>query len=219
MQMVILAGGRGTRMKELTESTPKPLLQIEGKTLIEYKLDNLPDCIDSVVIVVGYLKEQFYELLGDSYKGKSITYVTQPTFSGTGGALLCAREALTGEFMVMMGDDLYATEDIQECASHAWAVNVKTRHHVEMGGEVLMDETGAFSGIREGKHFVEEGLINTGLYKLQMEYFDYPSVVVPDTQEYGLPHTLALCAADTRVEVVLTERSWKQISAPEDLVL
>ena len=69
MQAVILAAGRGVRMGALTESTPKPMLQIKGRTLLEYKLAALPEEVDEVIIVVGYLGGMIQSHFGGEYNG------------------------------------------------------------------------------------------------------------------------------------------------------
>ena len=218
MQAVILAAGRGTRMGDLTIATPKPLLFSSGKTLLEYKLDVLSDLVDEVIIIVGYLETKIRETLGTSYQGVPIQYVTQEKLNGTAGALYSAKHLLSDDFLVMMGDDLYAKEDIIECVKHPWAVSVKEREEVEMGGEMLLDGRGNFIGINEQKHFVEKGYINTGLYKLQKSFFDYKMMPVSGTSEFGLPQTLMVCAKDHPVKVVISDFPWKQVSCPEDLM-
>ena len=67
MQAVILAAGHGTRMDELTTAVPKPMLEVAGKPLLEYKLDALPDHIDEVVLIVGYLGNVIRQHFGALY--------------------------------------------------------------------------------------------------------------------------------------------------------
>ena len=58
MQAVILAAGRGVRMGKLTENTPKPMLSLFGKPMLEWKLEMLPRVIDEVIFVIGYYGSQ-----------------------------------------------------------------------------------------------------------------------------------------------------------------
>src|SRR3989344_405602 len=107
MQAVILAAGLGTRMGALTRNTPKPLLKIQDRTLLEHNLTAMPDEIDEVVLVVGYLDDQIRNFVGKEFLGKKITYVHQEKLRGTGHALSMCKGVLQDRFLVMNGDDLY----------------------------------------------------------------------------------------------------------------
>ena len=77
MQAIILAAGRGTRMGELTKETPKPMLKIKNKPILEYKLNALPEEITEVIFVIGYLGDAIKNYFGDFYNGRKIRYVIQ----------------------------------------------------------------------------------------------------------------------------------------------
>ena len=55
MKCVILAAGKGTRLRPLTEDTPKPLIKVSGKTLLDRIVESLPSAVDELIIVTGYL--------------------------------------------------------------------------------------------------------------------------------------------------------------------
>jgi len=59
MKAIILASGRGTRMKPLTDTTPKPLIKIAGKPIIEHNIEKIHKQVDEIILVVKYLSEQF----------------------------------------------------------------------------------------------------------------------------------------------------------------
>jgi len=67
MQCVIICAGKGTRMRPLTEHTPKPLLEVCGKPILQHVVEALPEEIDELVLVVGYLQEQIRSYCGDEY--------------------------------------------------------------------------------------------------------------------------------------------------------
>ena len=70
MQAVILAAGKGTRMRPLTYDIPKPMLPIKGKPVLEYTLSFLPDDIDEVIIVVNYLGKHIKKYFGGRVERK-----------------------------------------------------------------------------------------------------------------------------------------------------
>lgn len=215
MQAVILAAGRGRRMKTLTENMPKPLLSVLGSNLIEHKLAILPKEIDEVILVVGYLGGKIREHFGSEFKGKRIRYVEQRDQLGTMLALKQTEGLLAERFMVMMGDDLYSKADIVKCLEHPWAVLVKKMEEKGRGARVVVDKKKHITEIIEGAELEKGTLNNAGLYVLQSDIFKYPIVQIP-SGEFGLPQTVAKAAKDFDIKVV-ESKSWHQISSPEDL--
>lgn len=108
MKAMILAAGRGERMRPLTDNTPKPLLMVGGRRLIEYHLDALAEAgVTEVVINTAYLFEQIPVALGDgSAYGLNIEYTVEPTGAlETGGGIFNALTLLgPGPFLVVNGD-------------------------------------------------------------------------------------------------------------------
>jgi UDP-N-acetylglucosamine diphosphorylase / glucose-1-phosphate thymidylyltransferase / UDP-N-acetylgalactosamine diphosphorylase / glucosamine-1-phosphate N-acetyltransferase / galactosamine-1-phosphate N-acetyltransferase len=220
MQAVILASGKGTRMRDLTVSTPKPMLTVLGKSLIEHKLDILPPMVDEVIILVGYLGDVIRDAFGEHFKGRRIRYVEQDVLNGTMAALALASPLLTDRFVVLMGDDLYAREDIDACfATGDWSVLVQSTETMASGGRMIMDAAGHIVDIEEGDHTGKPGLMNTNLFALDPRIFEYP--MIPKTagsDEYGLPQTVVAASKSSSIPLVAVEATfWFQITAPEDL--
>lgn len=208
-------------MGDLTDLIPKPMLIVAGKTLIEHKLDALPDEVNEIVIVTGYQGELIRKTFGHSYKGKKITYAHQEELNGTGGALWLAAPQLSGRFLVMMGDDLYSKRDVEAClASPDWAVLIEKTENMGMGGKMLVNESDCITGIEEGDHRGTAGLMNTNLHVLDMHLFDHPLIPkAPGSYEYGLPHTVLAAAEAEHIPVhAVYATDWLQITAPEDIV-
>jgi dTDP-glucose pyrophosphorylase len=109
MKALTLAGGRGKRMEELSETENKCMLRLRGKRLIEYSLDNaasLPE-VDEIVIVVGYRAESVTAAFGRRYRGKPLRYVYQEERRGLVHAIECARHALEGcDFLLFLADEV-----------------------------------------------------------------------------------------------------------------
>lgn len=107
MKAMILAAGRGERMRPLTETTPKPLLEVGGKPLIVYHLEALSKAgVSEVIVNIAYLGEQIRAYLGDGSRwGLKITYSEEPEPLETAGALLQALPLLgDSPFLLINGD-------------------------------------------------------------------------------------------------------------------
>jgi MurNAc alpha-1-phosphate uridylyltransferase len=106
---MLLAAGRGERLRPLTDKTPKPLIPVHGKPLIAYTLEKLPAIgITEVVINISYLAKQFPKTLGDgSQFGLAITYSYEPEVLETGGGILQALPLLGNEPFLVISGDIY----------------------------------------------------------------------------------------------------------------
>ncbi|KKQ53488.1 MAG: Bifunctional protein GlmU [Parcubacteria group bacterium GW2011_GWD2_38_11] len=215
MQIVILAAGRGTRMNDLTDNVPKPMLEIKGKPILAYKLEALPAEIDEVIFVIGYLGNKIQQYFGDLYAGKKISYVVQEQLNGTGGAVLLVKDLMKDDFLVMMGDDLYMREDVEKIMKANLAIVGMEILNSKRFGVIILDENGNLKETVENLSAQGTVLVNTGLYKLNKKFFDY-SLVAIGKGEYGLPQTLALVAKDYPVKVEKANY-WFPIGNPEDL--
>ncbi len=104
-QVVILAGGLGTRLGEITEHIPKSLIEVSGKPIISHILDwvKLQGC-KKVLVLTGHLGEMFEQF---EYEGLSIDFHQEPEQLGTGGALSNAIDLLDEQFILLWGDDLH----------------------------------------------------------------------------------------------------------------
>ncbi|MBI4458150.1 NTP transferase domain-containing protein [Candidatus Uhrbacteria bacterium] len=213
---VIMAAGLGTRMRPLTDDTPKPLLPVLGRPILEWNIESLPAEITEVVLVVSYLAEKIRAHFGDSWGGRAIRYVEQPDLKGTGMALAACAPLLAGRFVVMNGDDLYAREDIEAALKHELAILAKPAEGPGRFGAFKVDAAGNLVDIVEGGETGPGSLINIGLYVLDRRVFDYPPVPIKDGAEFGLPQQVALMAKDHRV-AILKAGFWVPIGYPEDL--
>ena len=107
MKAVILAAGKGTRMRPLTNRRPKPLVPVAGRPILEHIVGGLASAgVDQVCLVIGWLGEQMQEAFGDGTRlGCELTYVWQEEFGGTGAAVLLAEEFIgDDQFVLGWGD-------------------------------------------------------------------------------------------------------------------
>lgn len=220
MQAVILCAGKGTRMGELTLEVPKPLLTVKGKTLLEHKLDQLPEVVTEIILIVGYLGGQIREKIGTLYHGRPVHYVEDPSLTGTAHALWKAKDILQGRFLVMMGDDVYDQKTLEQCTRYDFAIACKKFRREETGSRILLDETGNLINFVTHKLYLslreDGGLVFTGLYSLTTDIFTYEPVKMETKDEWGLPQTLLKAAKDHPIAVVETN-FWIPINKPDDL--
>ena len=108
LECIIMAGGRGKRLSPITDSTPKPMIVISGKPILEHIIDNLIKYgIKKFYISVRYLSEKIEEYFGDgSNKEIEIEYIRETTPLGTAGALGLVQNFKSEELLLMNGDIL-----------------------------------------------------------------------------------------------------------------
>lgn len=116
MDAIILAAGKGTRLRPHTETVPKPLLDVQGRPILDWIIGALPP-VDRLVVVVNYLAEQIEDYLAKQPHVKNWTTVRQAEPLGTGDALMSCKGAITSDrVMVLNGDDLIGRADLANLA-------------------------------------------------------------------------------------------------------
>jgi len=185
-------------------------------------IENLPPEIDEVILVVHYKKEVIMDFFGSSYAGKKITYVDQKEPLGTGHALFQVAPFITGDFISMMGDDLYTKENFEQVMKYPWALTVFPTEGFSTAGEVVVDEKGYMKDILYSNEMGETnkkiGLIDVCLYKLNKDFFKASLVKLQGKNEFGLPHTLFKFLKETKIPIkVIKAKEWCKINSPEDV--
>ncbi len=215
MQAVIMAAGEGTRMRPLTYKTPKPMLPVKGKPLLEWTLSFLPDVVDEVIVVVNYLADQIRDYFGDEWQGRKIKYVVQKELNGTGGAVRTCKDLIKDKFLVVNGDDLFYKKDLEKLCREDLAAMAYEVEDPSRFGVFKMDAQGNLLDIIERPPTNENKLANIGAYALNKNFFDYDLVQITE-KEFGLPQTLAKMTDKHKVKVIPTTH-WFPIGNPDDL--
>jgi UDP-N-acetylglucosamine diphosphorylase / glucose-1-phosphate thymidylyltransferase / UDP-N-acetylgalactosamine diphosphorylase / glucosamine-1-phosphate N-acetyltransferase / galactosamine-1-phosphate N-acetyltransferase len=213
MQAVILAAGKGLRLRPFTEHHPKPLIPVANIPLIERTISSLPDEITEIIIVVGYLGDQIISHIGSSYNDLPITYVEQTELLGTGDALLRAKHLLHKNFLVVNGDDLYTKEDLAKLISNNFGILAWESTQPAGVFGLATNEDYNLTGFSS-----ESKLINCGAYALNCSFFDTElvSISVHGKTEYSLPHTLAEISETSVVGVTISSH-WLPVGTPLQL--
>ena len=223
MKAVILAGGRGKRLEPLTNSSPKALVQINDKVLLEHILNSLVGIVDEVIIVVGYLGNKIKEHLKNSYKTISIKYVTQEEQLGTGHALLCAKELVLenkiDKFLVINGDDVYSNRDLKRLVKEDAAVLSYTSQTPELFGVIVEDPKSKklLKIVEKPQEFISFD-VNTGVYVFPKEIFNH-TLQKSQRGEYEIIDYInyLINELDTDVKVVRIKNFWVPVNNLEQL--
>ncbi|MEL0182544.1 MAG: NDP-sugar synthase [Candidatus Poseidoniales archaeon] len=181
MQVVVLAGGVGSRLRPWTNSIPKPLLPVLDQTLLEHVVSSLPvDMVDEVVVAGGYKVDQIKAYFEVADAPFDVRIVPEDEPLGTGGALGNCRDVVSGTFACFNGDIISSLDASSLLSMHRtngsvgtlglWEVEDPTRF-----GIVGLDETSRITRFKE-KPKPEEvfsNLINAGSYIFNDDVFDW----------------------------------------------
>ncbi|HYD48702.1 MAG TPA: nucleotidyltransferase family protein [Terriglobales bacterium] len=229
MLAVLLAAGRGTRMGELTRNTPKPLLPLQGRPILEHILLGLREAaIDRAVIVTGYLGEQIERYFGDGGAlGLRVDYARQITTDGTAKALLLAREHIDGPFLLSWGDilvdrSLYGALAAQfEARPCDLLLSVNAVDDPWRGGAVYFDAERRVTALIEKppQGTSSTNWNNAGVFVCSPVVLEYAERLAPSPRgEFELPQAIQAMIADGRdVRGYPITGYWSDLGTPEDL--
>lgn len=216
MQCVILAAGKGTRLRPLTDHTPKPLVQVNGKALLDHIVEALPSAIDELIIVAGYLEEQIRDYCGENFHGKKVIYLTQTEQKGTAHALWLCKDLLKGRFLFMFADDLHGVRDIARVTSYTRAMLTFTTNSPEKFGIVVRHPDGTLAEMIEKPEHPPSNLASTGVMVLDDHIFEFDPYAVETKGEYYLTDVIQQYAKKYPIAVV-EQDLWIPIGYPEDI--
>jgi dTDP-glucose pyrophosphorylase len=225
---VLLAAGRGTRMRNLTEALPKPMLEVRGKPVLQHIVEGLRDTgLTNLLIVVGWRAEVVKEFFGDGSKfGVAIQYETQTVQDGTGKVVALAHNVVADDpFVLSYGDILVAPENYRRLCTtlgDAEAVlTVKRSDDVSQGGAVFVNEKFELTDLREKPKPGEptSPWYNAGIYAFRPSIFDYIAKLRPSPRgEYELTDAVRdLALAGKKVQALEIAGDWADVRDPEIL--
>jgi len=169
MQAIILAAGEGVRVRPLTRSRPKAMIPVANRPIIEYVIDALlKNGIRDIVVVVGYRKEQVTRFLNGL--DVPIEVVVQEKQLGTAHALQCAESKITGDFLVLPGDNYIDPQSIARIKDIPNAILVKEHPNPSNFGVVLL-KNGLVTDIVEKPEHSPSFMVSTGIYSLKKSFF------------------------------------------------
>lgn len=214
---VILAAGEGTRMRPLTLETPKPLLPINGRPILDHIFEALPEEITEVVVVVKYLGDKIKTYLGEEHRGKRVHYA-EGSDKGTAYSLKAVEEFLNdGErFLFLYGDEMPLKENIEKCLRHPLGILVFNSATPETGGVALLRKDGTIAEIEEKPKKPKSNIVADGIMILDKSVFGYEPL--PNSKgEFYLTSMLTQFVKGRSVRAVISDKFIGDITTPEDL--
>jgi dTDP-glucose pyrophosphorylase len=229
VKAVVLAAGKGTRMREITSSIPKPMVEVGGRPVLWHVLRALRDAgVADAAIIVGYMPEAIRSYFGAGDEvGVRLSYFTQEVQDGTGRAADPAREFLSdGPFFFSFGDIL--TEPA-EYAGMARAflerptdllLAVRRVEDPYRFGVVSLDGDAILRIVEKpAPGTAESNWVNAGIFVTTPSLFDYTAELAPSERgEYEIPDAIRMMIADgLLVRAHKLAAPWRDVGTPEDL--
>jgi NDP-sugar pyrophosphorylase family protein len=229
MKAVILAAGKGTRMGDLTANLPKPMVQIEGKPILEHIVEGLRDeaGITEIFIITGWCGHVIRDHFGDGARWNvRVSYGEQVVQDGTGKAPELAKEWVGEDKFLLMYGDIYLkpatdfkrlAESFQE--DGVIAVIKKSKEELSKGGAVVLNNDGFMTELIEkgaASTLPDSAFYNAGIYLLTPEIFTHTAKLEKSPRnEYEFTDALkALVKSGARLRGVTLQREWADVRDP-----
>jgi D-glycero-alpha-D-manno-heptose 1-phosphate guanylyltransferase len=219
LEVIILAGGLGTRLLGIVNDVPKPMADINGRPFLAYLVEYVSKYgADKIIFSVGYKHEKILEYFGTGRGDIAFEYVIEPTLLGTGGAIREALKYARGEnIMVLNGDTFFGVDlgrmiNFHDAHASLLTIAVKPMHNFDRYGNVRM-EGEIITGFEE-KKILESGYINGGAYIIKKSLsgsFRFPDGAFSFETDY-----LAANIKKMRPLAFISDAYFVDIGIPED---
>lgn len=221
MYGVVLAAGRGTRMRPLTDRRPKPLLPVGDRSLLERVFDTAADVVDEFVVVTGYRGDAICEAIGESYRDHPVQYVEQAEPRGTAHAVAQAEPVVDDDFLVLNGDvvvDASLPRALVEADGMAVAATAVPDPRAY--GVLSTAADGSLAEIVEKPDDPPTNLANVGCYAFEPAVFEsIDRTPESDRGEYEITTTIELLLDEGhRINVAPYEGTWLDVGRPWELL-
>jgi len=180
-EAIILAGGLGTRLKDVIKDIPKPMAPIDGKPFLHYVFQYLTRFpIERVILAVGYKYEVIEAIFGTNYLGIEIEYAIENEPLGTGGAIANALQLTKSDDVFLLNGDTFFDVGLNALYAHhqlsgsRLTLSLKPMQNFDRYGTVVLKGT-QITAFNEKKP-VAKGLINGGVYVLNRALFSNPNL-------------------------------------------
>ncbi|WP_262177739.1 bifunctional sugar-1-phosphate nucleotidylyltransferase/acetyltransferase [Haloarcula laminariae] len=217
MQAVVLAAGEGTRMRPLTENTPKPMLPVADRPLVAHTADTaIAAGAEELIFVVGYEADAVREYFGDSYGGVPVEFAVQEEQLGTADAVDAASEHLDGPFAVLNGDNLYDEASLSALFDAAPSIAAYSVPDPSNYG-VLSTDGDRVTAIIEKPADPPTQLANAGAYVFPAEAREWLDVELSERGEREITDVVTQVIEAYDVTAVEVDR-WLDVGRPWELL-
>ena len=179
MEAIILAGGRGTRLKGVIKDIPKPLAPVNGKPFLTYLMDNLiKQDINHFILSTGYKQDMIYKYFGNSYKSIKISYAQEKEPLGTGGAILNALKYCNSRFVYALNGDIYTNYPLNNLINNNNNNNISlslidyNKNDINRFGIVEIDNNYNIIKFLEKGEKSASNYISAGIYLINKSWFE-----------------------------------------------
>lgn len=216
IDVVILCGGKGSRLRSVVSDRPKPMAEINGHVFLDLLIEYLASFgFKRFILCAGYMGQ----MIEDYYKDDArVSVVIEQDLLGTGGALKNIENKIETETVLVLNGDTYCQLDYADiCAQHlktdaALTIVLSVKHDIEDAGVVDLSEDNRLVRYRE-KVFCDKGHISAGIYIMKKEYLkNIPSAEVSSLEKDIFPVNLGNAFA------YVTDKEFYDIGTPERLI-
>lgn len=181
MKVVIMAGGKGTRIAEVNSQVPKPMIPIDGKPILEYQIDTLRrQGYTDIILVIGHMGQVISDYFKDgAEKGVSLQYVVEEQPLGTAGALFLLKDQIKEDFLLLNGDIIFDVDISRFLEHHRRQGTMATilthpNSHPYDSGIIFADSNGKVTNWlhKEDERLWYQNRVNAGLHMLSPRIFD-----------------------------------------------
>jgi len=227
IKAVILAAGRGTRMRELTNEIPKPMIEVRGKPILQHIIEGLQAVgFQRLLVVVGYKKEVIQNHFGNGFSyGVSIEYVEQTIQDGTGKVIELARDFCDQDpFLLSYGDilvDPVYYKLLSDLGDAEMLLTVRYTDDVSKGGAVYLNNSFKVVNLQEKQNLGETATkwYNAGIYIFRPSIFPYVATLEKSPRgEYELTDAIrAMVKTGQKIHAIEIKGDWADVRDPEVL--
>jgi dTDP-glucose pyrophosphorylase len=213
---VLMAGGKGERLRPLTEKTPKPLLPVGGKAIIDHNIDRLiANGVKHINVTVNYLGEQLEEHFAEPHNGVQVQTVREPKFLGTIGSIRFVKE-FYNDTVLVMNSDLFTNINYEDFYLHfkehdADMSVAAIPYNVDIPLGILKLDGRNITGLSEKPHFGYYA--NAGIYLIRKNALGF---IPEDKMFHSTDLVEALIAQGRKVIRFPISGTWIDIGTPQE---